>query len=83
MKQIAALVPTLIGLVGLPGGTTAKPQVLLRPDVVALGQASTIAVTGIEARTLQVRLAGASANNGRPLPWTPLRLGHGDRKSVV
>jgi hypothetical protein len=77
MNRIAALVPTLIGLVGLPGGTTAKPQVLLRPDVVALGQASTIAVTGIEARTLQVRLVGASADNGRPLPWTPLRLGHG------
>ena len=38
IKQIAALAPTLLGL-GLPGGTSASPQVLLRPDVVARGHA--------------------------------------------
>ena len=76
IKQIAALAPTLLGL-GLPGGTPASPQVLLRPDVVVRGHASSIEVTGIRSRTLQVRLAGASANSGRPIPWTPLQLAHG------
>ena len=50
---------------------------LLRPDVVARGHASSIEVTGIRSRTLQVRLVGASANSGRPIPWTPLHLAHG------
>jgi hypothetical protein len=77
LKRIAALLPTLIGLIGVPGGISAKPQVLLRPDVVALGHSSRIQVTGIHSRTLQVRLVGASANSGRPLPWTSLRLAHG------
>ena len=77
MKRIAALVPTLIGLIGFPGGTAKQPQVLLRPDVVARGQPSAIVVTGISAPTLQVRLVGASANNGRQLPWTPLKHVHG------
>ena len=76
IKQIAALAPTLLGL-GLPSGTPANPQVLLRPDVVARGHASSIEVTGVRSRTLQVRLVGASANSGRPIPWTPLHLAHG------
>src|SRR5689334_15438314 len=76
IKQIAALAPTLLGL-GIPGGTAANPQVLLRPDVVARGHASSIEVTGIRSQTLQVRLVGASANSGQPIPWTPLHLAHG------
>jgi hypothetical protein len=77
LKRIAALIPTLIGLIGVPGGTPSKAQVLLRPDVVALGHSSRVQVTGIHSKTLQVRLLGASANSGRPIPWTSLRLAHG------
>jgi hypothetical protein len=77
IKHIAALAPTLIGLLGMPGGSSDKPQVLLRPDVVVLGHGSRIQVTGMHARTLQVRLVGASANSGLPIPWRSLRLSHG------
>lgn len=77
LRRTAALIPALLGLIGVPGGTSAKPQVLLLPDVVALGQSSRIEVTGIHSRTLQVRLVGASANSGRPIPWTSLRLERG------
>lgn len=77
LRRTAALVPTLLGLIGVPGGTAAKPQVLLRPDVVPLGKSSSIEVTGIRSRTLQVRLLGASADSGRAIPWMSLRLRHG------
>ena len=50
---------------------------LVVPNVVALGHASSIAVSGIDAPTLQVRLVGATAQGGSPLPWTPLHRVHG------
>jgi hypothetical protein len=75
--RFAAFVPLVAGLIGLPGSATSQPQVLLVPNVVTLGKASSVAVSGIDASTLQVRLAGASARGGRALPWTELRRSRG------
>jgi hypothetical protein len=49
-------------------------QVQLRPAIVRLHQQATIAVSGINARALEVRLSGATDLAGRSLPWRPLRL---------
>jgi hypothetical protein len=77
VRVAAAVVPLLIGLIGLPTGSTAQPQVLLVPNVVALGHPSEIRVSGFAGHTLQARLAGASAKGGQPLPWTTLHRVHG------
>ena len=73
MVRFAAFVPLVLGLIGLPPVSSSKPQVLVVPNVVALGQASSIAVSGIDAPTLQVRLVGATAQGGHPLPWRRLQ----------
>jgi len=78
--RFAAFVPAVLGLIGLPGipgAGSSQPQVLLVPNVVALGHASAISVSGLHVRTLQVRLVGASENHGAPVPWTSLHLSHG------
>jgi len=75
--RFAAFIPLAAGLIGFPGSGTAQPQVLVVPNVVTLGQASSVAISGISAPTLQVRLVGASARGGRPLAWTQLRRRHG------
>lgn len=77
MRVAAAVLPLLVGLIGLPTGSTSQPQVLLVPNVVALGHASKISVSGIGGHTLQARLAGASAKGGLPLHWTTLHRVHG------
>jgi hypothetical protein len=75
--RVVAIIAPLLGLIGLPFAGPAKPQVLVVPNVVVLGHSSTIQVGGIDAPTLQVRLVGASAKGGRPLPWRPLHRDHG------
>ncbi|HKB93880.1 MAG TPA: hypothetical protein VKC62_06590 [Gaiellaceae bacterium] len=76
--RVAAVIVPLLGLIGLPiGGAPSKPQVLLVPNVVALGQVSSIQVGGVGGPTLQARLVGASAKGGRPLRWVSLRREHG------
>ncbi len=77
MRVAAAVVPVLVGLIGLPTGSTAQPQVLLVPNVVALGHTSRISVSGVTGATLQARLAGASAKGGVPVRWTTLHRVHG------
>jgi hypothetical protein len=49
----------------------------LKPGVVSLLAQSTITVSGVQARSLEVRLAGATYATGGPLPWQPLRSVHG------
>ena len=77
MKVVAAVFPLLVGLIGLPTGSTSQPQVLLVPNVVALGHASEVSVSGVGGATLQARLAGASTKGGRPPRWTTLHRVHG------
>jgi len=81
--RVAAIVPVLVALIGLPPLSSTGPQVLVVPNVVALGHASTIEVAGIDAPTLQVRLDGASVNRGRPLPWASLHRAHGDWRGTL
>jgi hypothetical protein len=57
--------------------TSRGPRVDLQPGVVSLVEQSTITVTGIHARSLEVLLAGATYATGAPLPWQPLRSVHG------
>jgi hypothetical protein len=77
VRAVVAIAP-LLGLIGLPiGGPPSTPQVLLVPNVVARGQASSIQVGGVHVPTLQARLAGASTKGGRPLHWVSLRRDHG------
>jgi len=47
-------------------------RVELQPAVVRLRERAAIAVSGIHARSLEVRLAGATDTSGRPLPWRSL-----------
>jgi len=75
--RFAALIPLALGLIGVPGSSPSRPQVLVVPNVVQLGQASVVTVSGVDAPTLQVRLVGASVHGGHPLPWTPLRRTRG------
>jgi len=64
--MIAALLPVLFAVGG-------PPQVSLQPTVAVLRQPAAITVTGVQARTLEARLVGATTTLGRPLGWTPLR----------
>jgi hypothetical protein len=57
--------------------TSQGPRVNLQPGVVGLLAQSTITVSGVHARSLEVRLAGATYATGAPLPWQPLRSAHG------
>jgi hypothetical protein len=55
-------------------GATAPLRVAVQPAVVNLYERSTIAVSGLNSRSLQVRLAGATYADGTPLPWHSLGL---------
>jgi hypothetical protein len=54
-----------------PAGADARPRVVLRPDVVGLFRRASISVTGLSARTVDVRLAGATDESGPAYEWTP------------
>jgi hypothetical protein len=47
---------------------------VVQPAFVNLYQRSTIAVSGLNRRSLEVRLVGAAYADGTPLPWRPLAL---------
>ncbi|MFL5955386.1 MAG: hypothetical protein ACJ76I_14885 [Gaiellaceae bacterium] len=49
-------------------------RVAVQPAIAKLYERSTIAVSGLESRSLEVRLVGASYVDGTPLPWRSLRL---------
>jgi hypothetical protein len=53
---------------------TASPRVVVQPAVVNLYERSTIAVSGLHSRSLEVRLVGATYADGAPLPWRSLGL---------
>ena len=51
-------------------------RVAVQPAVVKLHERSTITISGLGSRSLQVRLGGATYANGAPLPWLSLvRMG--------
>ena len=50
------------------------PRVVVQPAVVNLYQRSTIAVSGLDCPSLDVRLVGATYADGTPLPWRSLSL---------
>lgn len=54
-----------------------SPRVGVQPSIVRLRQHATIAVTELHARSLQVRLSGATYPDGTPIPWRSLRLVRG------
>jgi hypothetical protein len=62
------------GLTAGSGDATANPspRVVLQPAVIDLFERSTIAVSGLVGRSLQVRLDGATDAKGSPLPWRTL-----------
>jgi hypothetical protein len=47
-------------------------RVAVQPAVVKLHERSTITISGLASRSLQVRLGGATYANGAPLPWLSL-----------
>ena len=51
---------------------TAALRVAVQPAVVKLHERSTITISGLASRSLQVRLGGATYANGTPLPWLSL-----------
>jgi hypothetical protein len=55
-------------------GADPAPNVALHPRVLRLGQQAKIVVSATHARSLEVRLAGATDIAGKTLPWQPLRL---------
>ena len=71
---VAALVPIAIASASAADASTvaaAAPQVELRPAVARLGQVTSITVSGVQARSVEVRLA-ATDILGKPLPWRSL-----------
>jgi len=64
---------------GRSADTAAKAslRVVVQPAVVNLYQRSTIAVSGLDSRSLEVRLVGATYADGTPLPWRSLGLVRG------
>ena len=55
------------------GDTHVAPQLRLNPAVALRGHNAAITVTRLEVPSLEVRVAGATRNLGRPLRWTQLR----------
>jgi hypothetical protein len=80
----------LVAAIVLAGSASANdpvlglgPDVALQPAVGLLGRPTAIAVSGVEARSLQVRLAGATSVVGRPLPWRSLTFTRGAWRGVL
>ena len=79
MRRLVLLLPLAIVVVStLASAAEAAPQVELQPAVAQLRERVTIAVSGINARSLEVLLAGATETLGNQpasqLPWMPLHL---------
>jgi hypothetical protein len=80
MRRLVLLVSLLLVTTGQ---ASASPRVDLQPAVMDVGTRSSIAVSGIAARSLEVRLVGATHPNGTPLPWRPLALVGGVWRGVL
>ena len=65
------------------GDVELPPRLRLYPSVALRGRAITIRVTGVDVPSLEVNVAGGTANLGQPLPWTPLRFGRGAWRGVL
>jgi hypothetical protein len=82
MKRIAAAFASCVVLapaaasasMPLPGSTL---DIVLHPAVAELGSAATIAVSGIDAPSLQVRLVGATNSAAKPVGWRALAFRRG------
>jgi hypothetical protein len=82
MKRLAAVFALCVVLspaaasasIPLPGSA---PDIVLRPAVAELGSAATIAVSGIDVPSLQVRLVGATNSAAKPVGWQALTFKHG------
>ena len=78
IASIALVVPiALVFAVAAQPRTLVAPRVDLQPSVVRSGEHATIAVSGIDVRSLEVRLTGSAYADGEPLPWHSLRLVNG------
>jgi hypothetical protein len=54
-----------------------SPTLSVQPTVARLGWRASITVTGVEAGSLEARLAGATRAGGERLPWQPLSFRDG------
>jgi hypothetical protein len=82
--RLLTLSLAIAALVALPAGASANdpvlatgPDVVTAPAVGLLGHSTRIAVAGIDAPSLEVRLVGATTGAGRPLGWRPLAFNRG------
>jgi hypothetical protein len=78
-----ALIAAVAFCCGPAAGATPTPTVRLSPEIVVLRQQASIAVDGVSVPSLQVRLAGATAALGRPLPWTQLHFARGAWRATL
>jgi len=75
IASIVVVVPIALAFaVAAQTRTTAAPRVNLQPAVVRFGDHATIAVSGIDVRSLEVRLTGSTHADGELLPWYSLRF---------
>ena len=75
IASIVLIVPiALVFAVAAQPRASVAPRVDLQPSVVRSGEQATIAVSGIDVRSLEVRLAGATYADGELLPWHSLRF---------
>jgi hypothetical protein len=74
LASIAAVVVLASASAASPGRA---PRAVVEPTIARLGQRSTIAVSGFGARSVQVRMDGATYQDGKLLPWRSLRLSGG------
>jgi hypothetical protein len=61
----------LVALLGVLAAT-GTPQIQVASPVALRGHAIPVAVSGLQAASVQARAAGATQSLGRPLPWTQL-----------
>jgi len=75
IASIVVVVPIALALaVAAQPRTSVAPRVDLQPSVVRFGEHATVAVSGIDVRSLEVRLAGSTYADGEPLRWRPLHF---------
>ena len=75
IASIVVIVPIALAFaVAAQPRTSVAPRVDLQPSVVRFGEHATIAVSGIDVGSLEVRLAGATHADGELLPWHSLRF---------
>ncbi len=74
LSGIVLLAPLGVAEAVPPNAMSWTPlRVVLQPGAVELHQRATITVSGVSARGLEVRLAGATDGSGKELPWQRLQ----------